>query len=87
MSSPDRQREPLHILESNLVFGAAIGALVVLFFILNSPWPMLGPDESAWMTSAIKVLKGKVLGRDAVMAKGPYLLLWHLSVYLLTGRM
>lgn len=85
MSSPETQREPLHILESNLVFGAAIGALVVLFFILNAPWPMLGPDESAWMTSAIKVLKGKVLGRDAAMAKGPYLLLWHLSVYLLTG--
>jgi len=85
VSSPERQREPLHILESNLVFGAAIGALVVLFFILNSPWPMLGPDESAWMTSAIKVLKGKVLGREAVMAKGPYLLLWHLGAYLLTG--
>jgi len=85
VSSPETEREPLRILESKPVFGAAIAALVVVFFILQAPWPMLGPDESAWMTSALKVLNGKVLGRDAVMAKGPYLLLWHLGAYLLTG--
>jgi len=77
--------EPLAILESNRAFAAAVVALAMLFIVLNAPWPMLGPDESAWMTSAIKVLNGKVLGRDAVMAKGPYLLLWHLGTYLLTG--
>lgn len=85
MKSPNTECEPLPVLESNLVFGAAIAALALLFIVLNAPWPMLGPDESAWMTSAIKVLDGKVLGRDAVMAKGPYLLFWHLGVYLLTG--
>jgi len=71
--------------QSDAVFAALVIALLAAFVLLMAPWPQLGPDESAWATSVIKVLKGRVLGQDAVMAKGPYLVLWHLLAYLATG--
>jgi len=62
-----------------------LAGLLVLYVLVAAPWPQLGCDEAAWATSAVKVLNGKVLGRDAMMAKGPYLLGWHLLVYVATG--
>ncbi len=69
----------------NWVFGVLVGALLLLFVVVMAPWSELGCDEAAWATSVVKVLKGKVLGQEAVMAKGPYLVVWHLLVYVATG--
>jgi hypothetical protein len=83
----DRPREgtPAAALQSNTVFAGVIAALIILFVLMNSPWARLGCDEAAWLTSVVKVLDGNVMGREAILAKGPYLLLWHLAVYVLTG--
>ncbi|MFP3905337.1 MAG: hypothetical protein ACLFWB_13920 [Armatimonadota bacterium] len=79
-------RQPSSIrLDSNHLFIPAICVMVILFVIINSPWPMLGGDEAAWLTSVLKVLDGKFMGREAILAKGPYLLLWHLVVYAAAG--
>ncbi len=72
-------------LQSNRVFAACLVGLLALYVLVAAPWPQLGPDEAAWSTSVVKVLAGKVLGRDAMMAKGPYLLGWHLLAYVATG--
>jgi 4-amino-4-deoxy-L-arabinose transferase-like glycosyltransferase len=67
------------------LFALLLIAFVVMFVVLMAPWPRLGPDEAAWATSVVKVLKGKIMGREAVIAKGPYLLIWHLLAYVGLG--
>ncbi len=67
------------------MFAALLVGLLALYVLMAAPWPQLGPDEAAWATSVVKVLKGKVLGREAMLAKGPYLVAWHLLAYLASG--
>ncbi len=66
-------------------YALVIAVLVVAFVLLQSPRPWLGCDEAAWLTSVIKALNGKVIGQEAPLAKGPYLLAWHTAVYAALG--
>lgn len=68
------------------VYGVVLVGLVLAYLLTHAPDVTLTADEAQWMTTVEKVLRGKVLIRDAVMAKGPYLTAWHTAATLLVGR-
>lgn len=68
------------------VYAFVLIGLAVAFVLTHAPEITLTADEAQWMTTVDKVLRGRVLIRDAVMAKGPYLTLWHVLATLVVGR-
>lgn len=72
--------------ENTVSFAVAVVCLIGLFALMHPPGLSLTADEAMWMTTVDKILRGKVLIRDATMAKGPYLTLWHTVATLAFGQ-
>ncbi len=70
----------------NRVYAVVLVGLALAYVLTHAPDVALTADEAQWMTTVDKVLRGKVLTRDAVMAKGPYLTLWHTLATVALGR-
>lgn len=70
----------------NRVYALVLVGLAFAYMLTHAPDVVLTADEAQWMTTVDKVLRGRALVRDAVMAKGPYLTLWHTLAKVGMGR-